>query len=159
MVDDNYRQALEAASREYESLAAERARIDDRMAQLHETISSLMRLCGYEPAVPWGLTEACRAVLLRAREPLTPVEVRERLRALGFDLARYANELAAIHTTLKRLAEAGEAKRTTNAAGDAVYAAVRVRAMRREDVEKLLKGDALARLIPSDFLGSRKKAK
>ncbi len=39
---------------------------------------------------------------------MTPSQVRDRLTAIGFDLSIYANALAAIHTTLKRLAESGE---------------------------------------------------
>ena len=35
-------------------------------------------------------------------------QVRDRLLAIGFDLSKYSSELAAIHTVLKRLNEAGE---------------------------------------------------
>jgi hypothetical protein len=40
--------------------------------------------------------------------PVTPTDVRERLKAIGFDLSKYVNDLAAIHTILKRLNESGE---------------------------------------------------
>ena len=39
---------------------------------------------------------------------MTPMGVRDRLLAIGFDLSKYSSELAAIHTVLKRLNEAGE---------------------------------------------------
>ncbi len=39
---------------------------------------------------------------------MTPLEVRERLLSIGVDLSTYANDLAVIHTVLKRLNEAGE---------------------------------------------------
>jgi len=39
---------------------------------------------------------------------LSPVQVRNRLRAGGFDLKGYKNPLATIHTILKRLVKAGE---------------------------------------------------
>jgi hypothetical protein len=39
---------------------------------------------------------------------MTPAAIRDRLGAIGCDLSVYSNALAAIHTTLKRLAEAGE---------------------------------------------------
>ena len=57
---------------------------------------------------------------------MTPAEIRDRLVAIGCDLSVYSNALAAIHTTLKRLAEAGEL-RTTPAvrAGKLGYAWVR----------------------------------
>lgn len=47
-------------------------------------------------------------MLKGAGRAMTPMEVRDRLNAIGFDLARYTNSLAAIHTVLKRLHEAGE---------------------------------------------------
>jgi hypothetical protein len=104
---DDYRRALDAAVREYESLGQQRQDIDKRLAELAQTISTLSRLCGLTPTVPWGLTDACR-IVLRSGLPMTPMDVRDRLLAIGFDLSKYSSELAAIHTVLKRLNEAGE---------------------------------------------------
>jgi hypothetical protein len=39
---------------------------------------------------------------------MTPMDVRERLHAIGVDLSIYSSDLAVIHTVLKRLNEAGE---------------------------------------------------
>ncbi len=51
----------------------------------------------------------CRpAGAARRRPPLTPVEVRDSLKAFGVDLMRYTNDIAAVHTTLKRVDDAGE---------------------------------------------------
>jgi hypothetical protein len=47
-------------------------------------------------------------ILRDADRPLTALEVRDRLVAIGFDVDRYSNALASIHTVLKRLYEAGE---------------------------------------------------
>ena len=109
MPPDEYRRALDAAVKEYEGAMVDRAALDARIAQLHETIRTLTRLCGFTPTVPFGLTDACRLVLRNAGTPLTAVQVRERLTAIGFDHEKYANGLAAIHTVLKRLQESGEA--------------------------------------------------
>jgi hypothetical protein len=106
---DEYHRALDAAVKEYERAMVDRAALDARVAQLHETIRTLTRLCGFTPTVPFGLTDACRLVLRNAGTPLTAVQVRERLTAIGFDHEKYANGLAAIHTVLKRLQESGEA--------------------------------------------------
>ena len=103
-----YRLALDAAVREYEELGAKRREIDERLAQLAQTIGTLNRLCGYVATVPWGLTDACRVVLHGAGRPMTPTEIRDRLEGIGFDLTKYANTLAAIHTVLKRLNESKE---------------------------------------------------
>jgi hypothetical protein len=104
----DYRRALEAAIKEYESLGEERQKIDKRLSELAQTIGTLSRLCGLTSTVPWGLSDACRTVLRNAGTPMTPVDVRDRLQSIGFDLSKYASDLAAVHTTLKRLNEAGE---------------------------------------------------
>ena len=108
MSSEDYRRALEAAVREYEALGEQRQQIDSRLAELAQTMSTLSRLCGIVPTVSVGLTDACRLVLRGAGLPMSPTEVRERLKSFGFDLARYTNDLAAVHTTLKRLNDAGE---------------------------------------------------
>ena len=105
---DQYRLALDAAVREYEQLAQQRKEIDQRLAQLAQTIGTLNRLCGVVSNVFWGLTDACRVVLRGAGHPMTPMEVRDRLEAIGLDLSKYSSSLAAIHTVLKRLQGAGE---------------------------------------------------
>ena len=108
MSTDDYRRALDAAVREYERAIADRAALDGRIAQLQQTIGTLTKLCGFTPTVALGLTDACRMVLRNAGASLTPTAVRDRLQAVGMDLGHYANPLAAIHTVLKRLVEAGE---------------------------------------------------
>src|SRR6266496_1903493 len=105
---DEYRRALEAASREYQKLSEQRADLDQRIAQLAQTIGSLNKLCGFVPNVGVGLTDACRMVLHAAGHPLTAIEVRQQLEAMGFDVSKYSNDLAPIHTVLKRLMESHE---------------------------------------------------
>jgi len=108
MSKDEYRRALDAAVREYEKLSAEHAALEGRLSQLKHSIAALTKLCGYEPTVPLGLTDACRLVLRNATQPLTALEVRDRLSSIGVGLDRHSNPLASIHTVLKRLHEAGE---------------------------------------------------
>jgi hypothetical protein len=105
---DDYKRALDAAIREYEQISLEHARLETRIGQLKQSIATLTKLCGYEPTVQFGLTEACRMVLRNAERPLTALEVRDRLLAVGLDLDRYANPLAAIHTVLNRMHDSGE---------------------------------------------------
>ena len=123
----NYKQALDAACREYEQLLQQRTELEWRLDQLHDTISSLTRLCGYEPTVPWGLTDAIRVVLRRNREGMTPIEVRDRLRAVGFDLSGYINDLSAIHTVLKRLHGSGELHHLPGGGGQKLYRPVSIK--------------------------------
>jgi hypothetical protein len=108
MTTDDYRRALATAIREYETLGQQRQDIDKRLAEVMQTIGTLSRLCGLVPTVPLGLTDACRLVVRGAGVPVTPAEVRQRLQSIGFDLSKYQNDLAAIHTILKRLNDSGE---------------------------------------------------
>jgi hypothetical protein len=108
MTTEDYRRALATAIREYETLGQQRQDIDKRLAEVMQTIGTLSRLCGLVPTVPLGLTDACRLVVRGAGVPVTPAEVRQRLHSIGFDLSKYQNDLAAIHTILKRLNDSGE---------------------------------------------------
>ncbi|HEX4347538.1 MAG TPA: hypothetical protein VHZ73_08190 [Vicinamibacterales bacterium] len=109
-MSDEYRKALDAACREYEELGRQRVVLDARMAQLSQSIGTLMRLLGFAATMPWGLTDACRTVLRNAGVPMSPTEVRDRLELIGVDLSKYSNELSAIHTVLRRLNDAGEVR-------------------------------------------------
>ncbi len=108
MTTADYRRALETAIREYETLGQQRRDIDQRLAEVAQTIGTLSRLCGLVSTVPLGLTDACRLVIRGAGIPVTPIDVRQRLQTIGFDLTKYTNDLAAVHTILKRLNESGE---------------------------------------------------
>src|SRR5262245_49368929 len=107
MSTDEYRTALEAAIKEYEALGEERRDIDNRLAQLAQTIGNLSRLLGLTPTVPMSITDAVR-LAMRAGVPMTPVDVRDRLLAIGTDLSGYSNDLAVIPTVGKRLDASGE---------------------------------------------------
>src|SRR5438876_9703311 len=104
---EDYRTALSSAIKEYESLGEQRREIDKRLAELAQTIATLSKLIGLTPTVPLGLTDAIRLVM-RGGVPMTPTEVRDRLHGIGFDVSKYANDLAAVHTILKRLNDSGE---------------------------------------------------
>jgi hypothetical protein len=120
MTHQDYRRALEAATREYEELGAKRQDIDRRLAELAQTIGTLSKLIGLTPTIPLGLTDAVR-LILRVGLPMTPVEVRDRLHGIGFDTDKYVNDLAAVHTILKRLNESGELRFIARASGPHQY--------------------------------------
>jgi hypothetical protein len=109
MSTESYKTALDEAIREYEQLGEQRREIDQRLAHLAQTIGTLSRLLGFVPTVPMGLTDAVRLVT-RAGIPMTPTEVRDRLKSIGIDLTGYSSELSAIHTVLKRLNDSGEVR-------------------------------------------------
>ena len=121
MTTSDYRRALDAAVQEYEALGARRREIDQRLAELAQTIGTLTKLLGLTPTVPLGLTDAIRIVVRGAGVPMTPVEVRDRLRGMGFDVSKYTNDLAAVHTILKRLNQSGELRFMPRAPGKHQY--------------------------------------
>jgi len=127
MAKAEYVKALDAAVREYEQALADQSALESRVAHLRQSILHLTKLCGYEPTVPFGLTDACRLVLQNAPSPLTAVGIRDRLEQIGFDLDRYTNPLAAIHTTLKRMTEAGEAAPAADEMSRTAYQRTRAR--------------------------------
>jgi len=122
VTEPDYRAALTAAIAEYEALGDQRRQIDDRLSQLAQTIGTLARLLGLTPTQPMGLTDACRLVYRNAGVPLSPTEARDRLRAIGVDLSAYSNDMAAIHTVIKRLNEAGELRFIAGSPGKHLYA-------------------------------------
>ena len=117
MTLDDYRRAFETAKLEFEALGDQRRAIDRRLTELAQTMASLSRLCGYVPTVSWGLTDGCRMILMSTGRPMMPTEVRDALTACGFDLTKYTNELAAVHTVLRRLNEAGEIRMVDHESG------------------------------------------
>src|SRR5262245_55913716 len=121
MTSSDYRAALAAAIQEYEALGEQRRDIDKRLAQLAHTIGTLSKLLGLTPTVPMGLTDAVRLVVRGAGVPMTPVDVRDRLQAIGFDVSKYTNDLAAVHTILKRLNDSGELRFIPRAPGKHQY--------------------------------------
>lgn len=133
MTDGNYRDSLEAAKTEMETLLGEQAQIeqrlsyiDGRLQALRKTILSLGELLGeeFEPESV-GITEAIRKVLKDSQDDRRsytgPIGVRNTLHKNGFPLSDYKNALAVIHTTLKRLEDQGEVESTTATNGKVYY--------------------------------------
>jgi hypothetical protein len=67
-----------------------------------------------------GITDACREALKIAGEPLTPIQVRDRIVDINPDLAKQSNLMASVHTVLKRL-EPKEATALTDKEGKLFY--------------------------------------
>ncbi len=121
MVKQDYQKALAAARTEMQQLLKQREETDARISQLKKTIEGLAALCGEQPEYMKGLREklpamfdsigisdAIRELLFESTTPMFATRLRDALIARGIDLSRYANELAVIHNTLKRLEGQGD---------------------------------------------------
>jgi hypothetical protein len=121
---EDYKRSLELAKAELGELHAEKTKLTERISdidshinEITEGIKGLARLCDQQVTremlsgngLPLasgkvGLNDAVRFALQTSKRELTPLEVRERLRSLGFDMSKYKSEfMATLHTVLKRL--------------------------------------------------------
>lgn len=76
---------------------------------MEQVVSALRLVTGQDAQVETGLTDAVRAVLKReSQQGRSPTEIREGMLAMGFDLGKYSQPLAAIHVVIKRLERSGE---------------------------------------------------
>ncbi|HEV2022924.1 MAG TPA: hypothetical protein VGQ94_10425 [Terriglobales bacterium] len=113
-----FKELLEAAQDELVENVRERQSLEMRSRKLQEDIAHLAALCGEsveDPIKQLGLTDAIRYVLGKASHgqiPLhrfmTPVEIREAISKGGFDISKYSNVMASIHTVLQRLKKKGQ---------------------------------------------------
>ena len=106
---DSYKAALDKAKADWDALTMKEREIAFRKAQLKETIKALSALCGALPDVnAFSLSDAIRLVIHSTNEGVSPIEIRAKLSQLGYDLSKYKNPLASIHTALNRMAETEE---------------------------------------------------
>jgi hypothetical protein len=120
MGEQDYKRTLESAKAEMSELVRQKNEIEARVAKLAPVIEYLAVLCDDKPNMPLpdkpitsdselGLTDAIRLAFKSAvPNSLTPTEVRDKLKEIGFPLDKYKSELPPIHNTISRLKEKGE---------------------------------------------------
>lgn len=127
----DWKQIIEDARVEIETLEVQREDIDKKIAQLKKVIlatqpmvpelggigGNFLRL-EFETA---GITDACRKVLETSGNWMSPLSVRSALESNGVDLTQQKNAMASIHTVLKRLREKNEVLTGTGKDGGTVY--------------------------------------
>ena len=99
------------AKRELERLIEEEKNIAIKKAQLRETIKALAPLVAPELSPDIGsmsLADAVRLVIRSSGRPVSTLEIRSRLKDLGYNLEQHENPLASIHTALRRMEESDE---------------------------------------------------
>jgi hypothetical protein len=132
MTDAQINAELQEAKRQMNELMRDKVLLDLRIGQLSGTINTLTDMLQPKPDPAEisdiggllfgdsGITGAIRVVLTQAEAPLSPVQIRTELWKRGFDLHEYANAMAVIHNTLKRLEKQGELMTVTDANGQTI---------------------------------------
>ena len=102
-----FAQTLKRTREELERLRVQRAAIDLRVAKLEQVEAALTGVVQpfRQAADLSSITDVIRNVLMSARQPITPTEVRDEMLAMGFDKKPYSQFLASVHVILKRLAK------------------------------------------------------
>jgi hypothetical protein len=125
MTKSDYQKAYEAAEKELTELLQLQEQIEKRILGLRQTVSSLGVLCkqedvDFEPGTlagtlidRMGITYDVLAIVNGARMGLTPTQVRDRLKEIGYDLTKYSNPLSTIHVVLNRLEESRKIRSRT----------------------------------------------
>lgn len=121
--------ALYGAQAELNKMLEQREKLEIEIAKKRYQIAALMALTEQNEEIDrevgmtlGGLTEACLAAFRSAAySPLTPIQVRERLSLMGFPVEEYRNVLAAIHTVVKRLADAGKIETVVTSNNENAY--------------------------------------
>src|SRR5687768_11645685 len=97
--------------KEDEHLSSEINALEARRTKVRNAKASLYALVNDAPLKFEGnLANAVRTVLMSEDKSRTPVEIRDAVRVLGYDLSRHDNEMAAVHGVLKSLEEQKEVK-------------------------------------------------
>src|ERR1700687_2500863 len=115
-VTNNYTADLIAAINQLLTMTSEREELETKIAKQKKRVAALYELVQTDEGstalsgLVEGITDACRVVFRAAEKPLLPVEVRDRVQALG--LPPQSNLLASVHTTIRRMKDAGEISET-----------------------------------------------
>ena len=95
-------------------MVSEREQLETKIARQKKKVAALYELVQADEGstalsgLVEGISDACRVVLRAAGKPLFPAEIRDGIQGLG--LPPQANLLASVHTTIKRMKDAGEVK-------------------------------------------------
>ena len=131
----DYRRTLYEAKQDLARHLVRRQKLDQKIARLHAVVTNLQNLCAdmdqksFEKQIDRvvkkdlkvGITQSARVILQETFFPMTPGDLLKSVEARKYNLARYANPLAVIHTLLKRLVQSGEVRVVPLAGGRKAY--------------------------------------
>ncbi len=120
MAERDLQNAINSMRQELNEKVGQRDLLNMRIMHLEKNIKGLRALLIQErltshgqkqkKTLVIGITEAIRTVMRAEEKPLTAAEVKTRLTEEGFDLERFRNSAAVIHSTMARMAKADELK-------------------------------------------------
>jgi len=135
MAKIDYQRTLYEAKQDLAHHLVKRQKLDQKIARLHAVVTNLQSLCAdmnkqnFEKQIDRvikkdlkvGITQSARVILQETFFPMTPSDLLKSVEARKYNLARYVNPLAVIHTLLKRLVQSGEVKMVPLAYGKKAY--------------------------------------
>jgi hypothetical protein len=111
-IETPYQTALFKAWEEFQKTQEDERQLTIKKLQLRQTIEALFPLAFPDWEVTdirnMTLADAIRAVIKSSTRAVSVKEVRGKLQDLGFDLSKYDNPLASIHTATNRMVESEE---------------------------------------------------
>jgi hypothetical protein len=141
--EDSYRQAISDLQRELQNRTEQRDELNRRIALLEAALANLAVVVDDEP-FEGGLAKAIRTVLKRVPgKPFHPTEVRDGLKAIGYDISKHTNIMASVHSVLKRMTEGPNAAVQpirSNAQGGQLYRWKPAVTLKDALIEKLIGG-------------------
>jgi hypothetical protein len=135
MATINYRRTLYEAKQDLASHLVKRQKLDQKIARLNAVVTNLQTLCSemdrksfdqrvdrvVKKDLKAGITQSARVILQETFFPVTPSELLKSIEARKYNLTRYVNPLAVVHTVLKRLLQGGEVRMVLQADGRKAY--------------------------------------
>ena len=104
---EQFTKALHSARRRRDEIVQERETLDEELVQQSRAIAALAELLGESSDTDIGLTGATQLVIGTSKKPLTPPEIRDELKKIGYHIDHFSNPMASLHQVLKRLEDRG----------------------------------------------------
>jgi len=120
-----YEEAIERIGEELEKLREQERQLTLRKAQLIQSFNALAPLAFPDEKVfdinSLTLADAIRLVIRSTSVPMKARQVQSRLCELGFELLKFNNPNASVHTALNRMLDSGELTLITDPTDDTKY--------------------------------------
>ncbi len=116
MTADAYKQALKKAQDDLIDAMRKRDHWTMEVVRLQNVVNALSHMSAKHPGDftdttdEIGLQEVVYTCIRMSKLPIAPLRIKAQLEFVGYDLKRYSNAMAVIHSALKRLKEAGKIK-------------------------------------------------